>query len=97
MNQIILLFSAGMIVGSAIYLVLQCLRMRSANKVLGGIVGMLRANGGPTGSWDALCAVGDCLAHQLSFNDHPELLSRWWELRGGHEKCTVCRPGRSLS
>lgn len=38
----------------------------------------------------ALAKAGDVLAHQLMHRDHPELLDRWWNMRGGHSSCTVC-------
>lgn len=34
--------------------------------------------------------AGDNLAHQLSYPQAPNLLEAWWQIRGGHDKCTVC-------
>jgi hypothetical protein len=42
---------------------------------------------------DELLRAGDALAHQLMHREHPELLDRWWALRGGHDRCTVCSSG----
>ena len=39
----------------------------------------------------ALEAAGDALAHALLYREHPELLARWWQERGGHDACTICR------
>jgi hypothetical protein len=33
--------------------------------------------------------AGDELAHQSAYTPFHE---RWWQARGGHDKCTVCRP-----
>ena len=37
-----------------------------------------------------LVAAGDALAHEMSYADHRAPLERWWQARGGHDKCTVC-------
>jgi hypothetical protein len=38
-----------------------------------------------------LAALGDRLAHELLYSEHPALLDAWWTARGGHDKCTVCK------
>jgi hypothetical protein len=79
-------------IGAAIYLGHQGIVMRRANKIIAGVVKTLTETP-PTASFDAMAAAGDLLAHQLLHRDHPLLLDRWWELRGGHDRCTVCNPG----
>lgn len=42
--------------------------------------------------WGDVMQAGDALAHQLSFDRHGPELTRWWKARGGHDRCTVCKP-----
>jgi hypothetical protein len=42
-----------------------------------------------------LAAAGDRLAHELQHTEHGYILDKWWELRGGHDRCTVCNPPES--
>lgn len=37
-----------------------------------------------------LAAAGDRLAHELVHSEHGLILDKWWQLRGGHDKCTYC-------
>ncbi len=39
-----------------------------------------------------IAAAGDLLAHQLQYSQCPEILERWWKVRGGRGACTVCAP-----
>lgn len=34
--------------------------------------------------------MGDVLAHEIMYKDHPSVLDAWWKARGGHDGCTVC-------
>lgn len=38
---------------------------------------------------ERLLKAGDEVAHQ---SVHTPLHERWWQARGGHDKCTVCAP-----
>lgn len=55
--------------------------------------GKFLAEDDPTPSlrFEALVAAGDQLAHNLTYEQNAPALSAWWEARGGHEVCTVCR------
>jgi hypothetical protein len=88
-NQLFLLFAAVAMVGAAIYMGQQGLVLRRANKILKGVVDSLQADP-PAASFMALAAAGDRLAHELMWEQNAEILARWWDLRGGHDKCTAC-------
>ena len=45
----------------------------------------------PALRFEALVAAGDALAHNLTYEQNAPALAAWWEARGGHELCTVCR------
>lgn len=91
MIQMTWLISAAFMVVTGIYLGQQGLTMRRANKILAGVVASLQANP-PIASFEAMASAGDRIAHELLWEQNAEILGRWWELRGGHDRCTVCRP-----
>jgi hypothetical protein len=92
MNQLLFLLASAAMIGAAIYLGHQGIVMRRANKIIAGVVDTLTETP-PTASFDALAAAGDRIAHELLWEQNREILGRWWELRGGHDQCTVCNPG----
>jgi hypothetical protein len=91
-NTLLFLLATAAMIGAAIYLGHQGIVMRRANKIIAGVVNTLTANP-PIASFEALAAAGDRLAHELMWEQNREILDRWWDLRGGHDRCTACRPG----
>jgi hypothetical protein len=48
----------------------------------------------PSLRFEALVEAGDRLVHNLTYARNEAEIKAWWEARGGHDFCTVCRGKR---